>query len=55
MINIMDQAWLTRYPCPQQVINDKGGKFLKQFAKSHENVYGIKKTLTTRNPQLTQY
>ena len=56
IINIVDQAWLTRYPWPQQVISDRGREFMKEFAKSLKNDYNIKKkTITTRNLKLMQY
>ena len=52
IINIVDQTWLTRYPWPQQVISDRGGEFKKEFARSLENDYGIKKkTITTKPPR----
>ena len=52
VINIVDQAWFTRYPWPTKVISDRGGEFMKEFGQSLELDYGItKKTITTRNPQ----
>jgi transposase InsO family protein len=51
IINVVDQAWLSRYPWPTKVISDRGGEFMKEFSESLEE-YGIKKkTITTRNPQ----
>ena len=29
IINIVDQAWLSRYPWPTKVISDRGGEFIK--------------------------
>ena len=34
IINVVDQAWLTRYPWPQQVISDRGEEFMKEFTRS---------------------
>ena len=51
IINVVDQAWLSRYPWPTKVISDRGGEFMKEFKESLEE-YGIdKRTITTRNPQ----
>ena len=51
IINVVDQAWLSRYPWPTKVISDRGGEFMKEFAESLKE-YGINKsTITTRNPQ----
>ena len=51
IINVVDQAWLSRYPWPSIVISDRGGEFMKEFSSSLEE-YGItKRTITTRNPQ----
>ena len=52
IINVVDQAWLSRYPWPTKVISDRGGEFMAEFKQELENGYGItKKTITTRNPQ----
>ena len=52
IINVVDQAWLSRYPWPVKVISDRGGEFMKEFKQTLEDMYGIKKsTITTRNPQ----
>ena len=52
IINIVDQAWLSRYPWPTKVISDRGGEFMAEFRQSLEDGYGItKRTITTRNPQ----
>ena len=50
--NIVEQAWLTRYPWPTQVIFDQGSKFMAEFAAMVRDDYGIKrKPITKRNPQ----
>ena len=50
--NIVEQAWLTRYPWPSQIVYDKGTEFMAEFADMVQNDYGIKKRgITTRNPQ----
>ena len=52
IINVVDQAWLSRYPWPTKVISDRGGEFMKEFKQTLEDSYGItKRTITTRNPQ----
>jgi transposase InsO family protein len=50
--NIVEQAWLTRYPWPQEVIFDRGTEFMAEFSEMLINDYGIKKKpITKRNPQ----
>jgi RNase H-like domain found in reverse transcriptase/Reverse transcriptase (RNA-dependent DNA polymerase)/Integrase zinc binding domain len=50
--NIIEQAWLTRYPWPQEVIFDRGTEFMAEFQEMLINDYGIKrKPITKRNPQ----
>ena len=50
--NIVEQAWLTRYPWPQEVIFDRGTEFMAEFSTMLVNDYGIKKKpITKRNPQ----
>ena len=50
--NIVEQAWLTRYPWPQKVILDRGTEFMAEFSKMIQDDYGIKKKpITKRNPQ----
>ena len=52
LANIVEQAWLTRYPWPQEVIFDRGTEFMAEFSNMLVNEYGIKKKpITTRNPQ----
>jgi Integrase core domain len=44
-------AWLARYPRPQDIAFDNGGKFKREFKQMCEN-YGIKaKPTTSHNPQ----
>ena len=51
--NIVEQAWLTRYPWPQQVILDRGTEFLAEFATMVVQDYGIKrKPISKCNPQV---
>ena len=39
-------------PLPQQIVFDRGTKFMAEFAKMCHNDYGLKmKPITTRNPQ----
>ena len=50
--NIVEQAWLTRYPWPTQITFDKGTEFMAEFAEMVTNDYGLKKSpASTRNPQ----
>ena len=49
--NIVEQAWLTRYPWPNQIIFDRGNEFLGEFTRMVKRDYGKKKPITTRNPQ----
>jgi hypothetical protein len=51
--NIVEQQWLTRYPCPYLITLDRGSEFIGQdFREMCENDYGIKrKVISTRNPQ----
>ena len=50
--NQVEQAWLTRYPWPTQLIYDRGSEFLGDFAEMIRNDYGVKRKPTTvRNPQ----
>ena len=50
--NIMEQAWLTRYPWPTEITIDKGTEFMAEFAEMVEVDYGIKKQgAMVRNPQ----
>ena len=50
--NIVELAWLTRYPLPSKVIIDCGNKFLVEFKTMIQANYGIKvKLITSRNPQ----
>jgi hypothetical protein len=50
--NVVEQQWLCRYPWPQQVVMDRGTKFLAEFSKLLSEEYGIdKKPITKRNPQ----
>ena len=52
IINVVYQAWLSRYPWPTKAISDRGGEFMKEFKQTLEDSYGItKRTITTRNPQ----
>ena len=50
--NIVEQAWLTRYPWPTQIIMDRGTEFMAEFSDMIQNEYGIKrKLISTQNPQ----
>ena len=50
--NIVEMAWLTRYPWPTQITFDRGTEFMAEFARMVKNDYSIKtKPITTRNPQ----
>jgi hypothetical protein len=50
--NVLEQAWLTRYPWPTQMIFDRGSEFKAEMTQMLKADYGIKiKAVTTRNPQ----
>ena len=50
--DITKKTWFTRYPLPQQIVFDRGTKFMSEFAKIYQNDYGLRrKPITTRNPQ----
>ena len=50
--NVVEQAWLNRYPWPQEVILDRGTEFMAEFSAMIQNDYGVKKKpITKRNPQ----
>ena len=51
--NLLEIAWLCRYPRPLVIIADRGGEFVGQFfEKNLKEEYGIKlKLITTANPQ----
>ena len=49
--DITEKTWFTRYPLSQQILFDRGTKFMDGFAKICQNDYGLKmKPITTRNP-----
>ena len=50
--NLIEFAWLTRYPTPTEIIMDRGGEFGAEVAAMFKHEYGIKrKMISTRNPQ----
>ena len=50
--NVVEQAWLTKYPWPNEITYDRGSEFMAEFAAMIKNDYGIKpRPATTRNPQ----
>ena len=50
--NVLEQAWLTRYPWPTRMIFDRGSDFKAKLCQMIKNDYGIKvKPITTRKPQ----
>jgi hypothetical protein len=53
IMNILELAWLNRYPRPAIVIADRGGEFTGQFFReSLREEYGIElRLITTANPQ----
>jgi hypothetical protein len=44
--DLFHYTWLARYPCPQFIVFDNGGKFKREFKQMCEN-YGIKAKSTT--------
>ena len=52
VVNLLELAWLTRYPLPSKVIVDRGNEFLAEFRNMITDDYGIRvKSITSRNPQ----
>ena len=50
--NIVELAWLSRYPLPSQVVVDCGNGFLAEFKTMIQANYVITvKPITSRNPQ----
>ena len=50
--NVVEQAWLNRYPWPQKFILDRGIEFMVEFSTMVQDNYDIKKQpITKRNPQ----
>ena len=50
--NKLEQTWLSRYPWPVEVINDRGNEFLAEVHEMLTNDYGCNvNKITTRNPQ----
>jgi transposase InsO family protein len=50
--NLVETAWMTRYPWPNVLNFDRGTEFMGDFARMAKLDYGIKrKPITTRNPQ----
>ena len=49
--DIAEKTWFTYYPLPQQIVFDRGTKFIAGFSKMCQNIYELKrKPITTRNP-----
>ena len=40
--DITEKSWFTCYPLPQQIVFDRGTKFMAEFAKMCQNYYVIK-------------
>ena len=50
--NKVEQAWLTQYPWPTQVIYNRGTEFMAEFSIMIKNNYGVtRKPITARNPK----
>ena len=50
--NLVEPAWLTRYPLPNKIIVDRGNKLIAKFRNMINNDYGIRvKPIISRNPQ----
>ena len=50
--NVLETAWLTRYPWPSKVIFDRGSEFKAEVQMMLIRDYGIKyKPTSVRNPQ----
>ena len=52
LANVLEQAWLTRYPWPTRMIFDRGSECKAELCQMIKNDVGIKvEPITTRNPQ----
>ena len=52
VINILESAWLVRYPRPTEVVMDRGVEFMGEVRHALKHEYGLKlRFITTRNPQ----
>lgn len=50
--NAFEQAWLSKYPWPQEVVMDRGTEFMGLLKTMLREDYGVtRKVITTRNPQ----
>ena len=50
--DITKKTWFTRYSLPQQIVFDRGTKFIAEFSNMCQTDHGFKrKQITTRNPQ----
>ena len=50
--NILEFAWLSRYPWPTEIVMDRGKEFAAEVQNTIKHEYGItRKLITTRNPQ----
>eukprot|EP00957_Ditylum_brightwellii_P106104 8093548-Ditylum_brightwellii.AAC.1 len=50
--NVVETAWLTKYPYPTQVVLDRGTTFMTEFTEMLASDDGVKKKpITARNPQ----
>ena len=50
--NKLEQAWLTKYPRPTNVVLDRGTEFMAEVKKLLRDDYDIiRRPITTRNPQ----
>jgi hypothetical protein len=50
--NLLEQTWLSRYPWPLHVVNDRGNEFMAEVHEMLREDYGCTvNKITTRNPQ----
>ena len=54
MAYIADKTWFTRYPLPQQIVFDRGTKFMAKFSKMCQNDYGLKRKTIYNNDDNTE-
>eukprot|EP00957_Ditylum_brightwellii_P181424 13819897-Ditylum_brightwellii.AAC.1 len=45
--NIIEQTWFNQYPCPTEVVLDRGTEFMAKFTEMIQTNYGITKRLIT--------
>ena len=52
IVNIVEQAWFTRYLWPTQIVFNRGTELMPEFATTYREEYGLTtQPITAKNPQ----